>query len=334
MATTKIEFNLFVPSSATWPSDFDATAGDVGCKFWTSPKLSHPSGHKFQLKFFVTTLSAGGAEFTKVVVRNCRMRKVKLDSFGLIVGRTEGVEEMTSVSSNVNLKRSGAPGSGYGVFFDRNLFAAAVSVTVVIEIDDAIRRGLKDDLRRQLLDELSSPFFSDATLKVGDGELKCHGFMLSARSEVFKAMLMQPGFVEGRSRRIEIDDLSVGTAKELLKFVYTDSFDADEDNIYDLFVAADKYDIPLLKKECSALLAEGLDVSSAAECFALAYLCRCERLLQKSAKIIAHNLAQVEETEGWKGLSSQQREKAMEEVRRVEEMETLIDSLKIVKKNV
>ena len=38
----------------------------------------------------------------------------------------------------------------------------------LIEIDDAIRRGLKDDLRRQLLDELSSPFFSDATLKVGD----------------------------------------------------------------------------------------------------------------------------------------------------------------------
>lgn len=99
-----------------------------------------------------------------------------------------------------------------------------------------------------------------------------------------------------------------------MKFIYTDSFDADEDNIYELFLAAEKYDIPNLKTECEAILLDDLDVDSAAECFQLAFLCRSGRLLEKSAQIIADNLDEVKETEGWKALDVKSSNQVLQEV--------------------
>ena len=85
-----------------------------------------------------------------------------------------------------------------------------------------------------------------------------------------------------------------------MKFIYTDSFDADEDNIYELFLAAEKYDIPNLKTECEAIQ--------------LAFLCRSGRLLEKSAQIIAENLDEVKETEGWKALDVKSSNQVLQEV--------------------
>jgi hypothetical protein len=36
----------------------------------------------------------------------------------------------------------------------------------------------------------------------------------------------------------------------MLDFIYTDTLDTDDDNVFALFSAAVKYDIPDLKQEC------------------------------------------------------------------------------------
>ena len=106
--------------------------------------------------------------------------------------------------------------------------------------------NLEFDLHKLHLDELENPAFADTVLEIGDTLLNCHSFMLAARSRVLGACLAQTGFEEGKSRRTMIKDMSADAVKQLLKYIHSDEVDSDSDdeNINDLFIGADKYDIP------------------------------------------------------------------------------------------
>jgi hypothetical protein len=56
----------------------------------------------------------------------------------------------------------------------------------------------------------------------------------------------------------------MGTVRELVNFIYTESFEPED--AFSLFSAADKYDIPMLKKECALVMMDDLEVQNAAEC--------------------------------------------------------------------
>jgi len=318
--TITLAYVLKVPPSNTWRlnKNIEQQRGSSQ-RLWFSEKFTDSSGYKFKIKVATLAFGLSGnrtSEICQVLLVNCKMRKVKVEKFELKI-TDEEKRSYSADLTDVELKRCGVANSGCGITFDKNLFQTSADVTVRVTVKQTIRVGLRDALHLQLMEELKSPFFTDTILEIGDTELKCHGFMLAARSRVFKSCLTRSGFEESDSRRIKINE-DVETVTQMLKYIYTDAFDADDDSIFDLFIAADKYDIQGLKDKCRDILISDLDVSNATDCFRLANIYGSPELLEKSGKMILDHLDEVVETDGWKSLDDQEQDQVLEQVRYAE----------------
>ena len=147
-------------------------------------------------------------------------------------------------------------------------------------------RSLVEDLEKQL----SDLNFTDWTLVCEDQKIPCHRFLLGARSPVFRRMFEQTGFTENKTCQTEMEDLSLSTLRDLIKFIYTDKIDPDNQNIPDLFVAADKYDIQELRSRCEVIMMQQLNIENCVEYFRLAYLHGTGRVFrEKTIELITAN---------------------------------------------
>lgn len=88
-------------------------------------------------------------------------------------------------------------------------------------------------------DLLNSGDNSDVILVVGGKELKAHKAILAAHSPVFKAMF-KCAMKEKSKSRVEIKDLTIDVAKEMLKFIYTGKIGSIDGFAEGLLQAADK----------------------------------------------------------------------------------------------
>lgn len=92
--------------------------------------------------------------------------------------------------------------------------------------------------------------FSDLDVITSDQKvLTVHKVVLSARSEVFKAMLTSK-MQEAAKGSVYIEDFDSEVILELLRFMYYKEVEQLPKIAYDLIRAADKYDIKELKKIC------------------------------------------------------------------------------------
>ncbi|CAM0871251.1 unnamed protein product [Alopecurus aequalis] len=129
--------------------------------------------------------------------------------------------------------------------------------------------SISQDLRKLLhLDESksTSPFMTDVTFIVEQTEIQAHKLVLAARSPVFAAELFGEMKESAMRARITVDDMSASTFKTMFYFIYTDelrSLDPNNDNVGDLLVAADRYDLERLRLMCEKILADNLDAASA-----------------------------------------------------------------------
>ena len=127
--------------------------------------------------------------------------------------------------------------------------------------------SLNLDLGRLFVDQR----FSDFTIACGRRSFSCHRCVLSARSPVFAAMLEHDDTEEGRSREVRVTDVEPEVMDGLLRFVYTDRCPrGDTRQLYNLMVAADKYDIRALKDICQDALSQSIEVRT------YVYLCANE----------------------------------------------------------
>merc|ERR1712008_558379 len=129
----------------------------------------------------------------------------------------------------------------------------------------------------KLGDQLSEAFsggqFSDVTLVCEEKMLPCHKVILSARSDVFKAMFSHENTKEGQTNQVDITDTDPDTLEQLLKYIYPDKLDCDMPNLASsLMRAADKYNIPRLKSLCEEAICNNIEVSNAADILVLAHV--------------------------------------------------------------
>ena len=155
--------------------------------------------------------------------------------------------------------------------------------------------SLVNDMEKLMI----NPSFSDWTLNCGGEEIKFHRSILGARSPVFLTMFEQTGFQESSTHQTEITDIEYSTIKALLRYIYTDIIDPENEQIQEFFVAADKYDIQGLRNRCQIILAERLNLENCAELFLLSYLHGGKQLKEKSMEMIAKNYKSVKLTEKW-----------------------------------
>ncbi|XP_047101571.1 speckle-type POZ protein-like [Schistocerca piceifrons] len=138
---------------------------------------------------------------------------------------------------------------------------------------------------------------ADVTLVVGDSELAAHSVILAARSPVFAAML-RSDMREALSRRVEITDVQEAVVRQMVLFMYTETVPQLGSMAAELLEAAEKYNLPLLKKRCEEQLARDITVDNAAATAGLAVLHRCPGLKTAAVEFVASHPA-VMATTGW-----------------------------------
>ena len=112
---------------------------------------------------------------------------------------------------------------------------------------------------RKICDVLASirddKTFSDVVVVAGDREFPCHRAILAAASEFFKSALTTD-MREARERRITLHDVSVKMFSTLLECIYGGKYVLTEENLFDVWKAADMLQITVLTDQCMDLFKE------------------------------------------------------------------------------
>lgn len=83
---------------------------------------------------------------------------------------------------------------------------------------------------------------SDITLRLIDGEIPAHKFMLTAHSPVFERMF-NIDMVERSTSVVMIEDIERSTMDALLRYIYYNGIEGIEESPSKAYIAADKYQI-------------------------------------------------------------------------------------------
>jgi len=158
------------------------------------------------------------------------------------------------------------------------------------------------DAKEEVIEDITDAFdrkeMCDLIVKCGDEEFECHKFMLAARSKFFRAML-QAEMKESISGVINIQDIEPEVFKDLLDFIYTGSAPNIEENAQDLLIAADKYDLELLKTCCEKEFTSTLAMDNLMEYLKLADWTHATALKKTILSFISKNKLKMKSID-WK----------------------------------
>ncbi|XP_020521810.1 BTB/POZ domain-containing protein At3g56230-like [Amborella trichopoda] len=159
-------------------------------------------------------------------------------------------------------------------------------------------RQIKDalDERVGFLDELKFALengtHADIHLERFNGPVTlAHKAILASRSPIFRTMLEVDECKAQPKDALPIPDMNSHELKALLEFLYRGFLPNDEfrKHAHSLLVAADKFDIPFLEKQCEYQIVRTLDSSNVLEVLELSETCSNETLKENALKtIVAH----------------------------------------------
>uniref|UniRef100_A0A6Q2Y2X1 BTB domain-containing protein n=1 Tax=Esox lucius TaxID=8010 RepID=A0A6Q2Y2X1_ESOLU len=132
-------------------------------------------------------------------------------------------------------------------------------------------------LQDGLCDLLENEKFVDCVLKIQDKEFPCHRLVLAASSPFFKAMFLS-NLEEGGKREIILKDVEPGIMGMILRYIYTSDINLTEQNVQDIFMVANMYQIPSIFSVCVTYLQEKLVLGNCLAIFRLGILLDCPRL--------------------------------------------------------
>jgi len=132
-----------------------------------------------------------------------------------------------------------------------------------------------------------------------------HRSILSVRSPVFAAMFSH-SMLEDQNSTIEITDLQPETVRALLEYIYTSNVEEiDEHNAVEIFKAADKYELELLKQRAELIMMNSLSVSNCTMLYIVADLHNAIELKKRVLNFIMRNILEVTESDDWRLLVEQ-----------------------------
>ncbi|KAM7378862.1 hypothetical protein PAMP_004457 [Pampus punctatissimus] len=133
-------------------------------------------------------------------------------------------------------------------------------------------------LQDGLCDLLENDKFVDCVLKIQDKEFRCHRLVLAASSPFFKAMFLSD-LEESKKREIVLKDVEPGVMGMILRYLYTSEINLTEQNVQDIFMVANMYQIPSIFSVCVSYLQEKLVLGNCLAIFRLGLLLDCPRLV-------------------------------------------------------
>lgn len=140
-------------------------------------------------------------------------------------------------------------------------------------------------LQDGLCDLLENEKFVDCVLKIQDKEFPCHRLVLAASSPFFKAMFLSD-LEESKKREIVLRDVEPGIMGMILHYLYTSDIDLTEQNVQDIFMVANMYQIPSIFSVCVTYLQEKMVLGNCFAIFRLGILLDCPRLILAAREFI------------------------------------------------
>ena len=175
-----------------------------------------------------------------------------------------------------------------------------------------------DNCGKQMIEQVGKLFgekkFSDVKITCGKEVFYCHRSILSVRSPVFAAMF-KSDMIENSSRIVDIKDTKPEAVKEMLHFIYhgtTSTKNVKDELVWDLLVAADQYQLNLLKNKCEEKMCSTLDVNNSVEMLVLADLHRTFKLRTMSLMLVADNMKTIVNTDVYKEFNARHPDLALE----------------------
>ncbi|XP_072220476.1 kelch-like protein 40a [Leuresthes tenuis] len=140
-------------------------------------------------------------------------------------------------------------------------------------------------LQDGLCDLLENDKFVDCVLKIQDKEFRCHRLVLAASSPFFKAMFLSD-LEESKKREIVLKDVDAGVMGMILRYLYTSDINLTEQNVQDIFMIANMYQIPSIFSVCVTYLQEKLVLANCLAIFRLGLLLDCPNLALTAKEFI------------------------------------------------
>jgi speckle-type POZ protein len=147
---------------------------------------------------------------------------------------------------------------------------------------------------------------SDVILNIRGREFPAHKLILATRSEVFAAMFKHPT-KENCNNQVKIEDIEPEVFQEVLRFIYTGrvSRATMETMATGLFIAADKYLLGELKKECENYMLHHMSPDYCLVLLLHGDLQKPTELLKEAAKFFRRLPKQVTATERWEKMKQE-----------------------------
>lgn len=142
---------------------------------------------------------------------------------------------------------------------------------------------------------------ADVTFKCEDKELKAHTLIVFSGSPVPAAMF-QNDFKEKQEMITEIKETNADVFEKLLYFIYTGNLDYEFDDIPALYLAADMYNIALLKRECEKCLTQNITVENATTYLIFAHLYNANELHKATLNYMQKNSEAICSRPDWMSL--------------------------------
>lgn len=147
-------------------------------------------------------------------------------------------------------------------------------------------------LQDGLCDLLENDRFVDCVLKIQDNVFPCHRLVLAASSPFFKAMFLSE-LEESKKREIVLKDVDPSVMGMILRYLYTSDINLTEQNVQDIFMVANMYQIPSIFSVCVSYLREKMVLGNCLAIYRLGLLLDCPRLTLEARDFICERFQVV-----------------------------------------
>jgi len=133
---------------------------------------------------------------------------------------------------------------------------------------------------------------SDIVFTCDEEEIPAHRFLLACKSPVFRQMFKHE-MKETKEGKIVIEDMSAEVLKEVIRFLYCGKVENMANLSPELYAAADKYQLEILKSKCELHLVQNISITNALDMFVLGDTYGGKVLKEKAEELIKKRKREV-----------------------------------------
>nr|XP_019945366.1 PREDICTED: kelch-like protein 41 [Paralichthys olivaceus] len=172
-------------------------------------------------------------------------------------------------------------------------------------------QGLREDLRlfqstllqdglKELLNENK---LIDCILKVGDRSIPCHRLILAACSPYFRELYFAEDGKDLKKSEVVLENVDPNVMEVIVNYMYSADIDINENNVQDILVVANRFQIPSVFTVCVNFLQKHLSKKNCLAIYRLGLMLNCARLALAARDHIADRFETISKDEDFFDLS-------------------------------